>query len=140
MTGILMICFMMPVSVEKKDEPPQQVYFVKVDRIVINRHRHYRVKFDAWDRPQISCYEYWWVSFWDKKWIPIPFMSVFIWQDRGYFGECNIRSISQCTDGWMIESVDGVNVISENLIFVDSPYDWEMRKRVLYNPITPNMP
>ena len=46
-----------------------------------------------------------------------------------------VRCITRCSDGWVIESKDNGNVITSAIRVIDSDYDWEMRNRFLYYPI-----
>jgi hypothetical protein len=55
--------------------------------------------------------------------------------DRGWWTCAQCRDICPCTDGWLVESKDGINVVAPNMLMVDSPYDWEMRNRRIYCPI-----
>lgn len=115
-------------------EPSQAAYFVKVDLIVINRVRSQTTEYDAWGRPIHKPTEIWWVSFWDHvrvSVLPIPGRKI----DRGWWNMSNVRTIAPCTDGWLIESNDGMNVVAPKLLVIDSPFDWEMRNRGIYVPI-----
>ncbi|MFQ5734754.1 MAG: hypothetical protein ACE5KM_22700 [Planctomycetaceae bacterium] len=119
---------------QPKAEPPQAAYFTKVDVIIINRVRSQTTEYDAWGRPIYKPTEVWWVSFWDKvrvSVLPVPGMKI----DRGWWSMGNVRNIAPCTDGWLVESNDGMNVIAPELLVIDSPYDWEMRNRGIYLPI-----
>lgn len=107
--------------------PPPQ-YFARVDVIVINRVRSQTTSWDAWGRPLCKPTETWWISFWEIGW--------FEWSDRGWWSMTSVRSISKSScGGWVVESNDDINIVADELILIDSPYDWEMRNRVNYRPI-----
>ena len=134
MLSILMLAAL-PVQVETAPSP---VYFVKVDLIIVNRVRSHSTSYDAWGRPSITSSEQWWVSFWEILWtpqipgqLPIPLGLI----DRGWWTYSQCRQIVPSSDGWLLESKDGINVLAPNVWFVDSPYDWEMRHRRIYCPI-----
>ena len=119
---------------QPKAEPAQVAYFVKVDVIVINRVRSQTTEYDAWGRPIHKPTETWWVSFWDHvrvSVLPVPRMKI----ARGWWSMSNVRNIARCTDGWIVESNDDMNVIAAKLIVIDSPFDWEMKNRGIYMPI-----
>lgn len=120
-----------------KPQPPAQMqaaYFVKVDRIVINRVRSFTTEYDAWGRPTYKSTEVWWISFWDDPravLLPIPGLEI----DRGWWAMDTVVNISRCTEGWIAENQNGINVIAKQLIVIDSSFDWEMRNRRIYRPI-----
>lgn len=127
----IVFVFMPPVPAEP---PKQSVYFVKVDFVVINRVRSYSVEYDAWDRPTIVPHETVWVSFWDRlalTVIPTPGLRV----GRGWWTMSQVRSITQATEGWIVESKDNINVITPEIRLIDSTFDWEMRNRYIFRPI-----
>lgn len=143
MYALLLLLAPIATSAEKpKTQPPkaeskpqvQAAYFVKVDRIVINRVRSFTTDYDDWGRPIHKPTEVWWVSFWDDvrvSVLPVPKMQI----DRGWWAMDTVLNISRCTEGWMVENRNGLNVIARELTVIDSPFDWEMRNRHIYIPI-----
>jgi len=127
-----LLLLLVPTTADHRPEQP--AYFVNVDVIVVNRVRSFNVEFDAWGRPRYKPNEVWWVSFWDELQVtllPIPNLRI----DRGWWPMSKVLNITHTTDGWLFESTDGVNVIAPVLLYVDSPFDWEMRNRRIYIPI-----
>lgn len=132
MTTLLLI--LMPIMAEI---PQQPVVFVQVDAVVINRVRSYSESTDAWGRTQITTHEQTWVSFWSDFQLPtflgggrIPFAI-----DHGWWTMSQVKNIAPATDGWMIESQDGINVTAGKLLLIESDFDWELRNRRVYRPM-----
>ena len=127
-----------PAPQKAAPQEPAPAYFVKVDLIVVNRVRSHTTNYDAWGRPCTRCTEQWWVSFWEVKWSPkIPgLLSVPIdIIDRGWWTCSQCVGFFPCTEGWLVESKDRINVTAPDMVLIDSPYDWEMRNRRNYRPI-----
>ncbi len=119
--------------------PVKDGFFVDVDVIIVNRVRTHSTSYDDWGRPHIKCSEQWWVSFWEILWMPaIPGHAAMpiAWIDRGWWTCSHCEGVFPCTEGWMVESKDGINVTAPQLLVIDSPYDWEMKNRKIYRPIT----
>jgi hypothetical protein len=53
---------------------------------------------------------------------------------RGWWTMSQLRSIIPCTEGWLLESKDNLNVITPEVRFINSPFDWEMRHRRIFRP------
>lgn len=128
----------LPANAAPPQAPPTPAYFAKVDLIVVNRVRSHSTNYDAWGRPCTRCSEQWWVSFWEVSWSPripgihsVPIELI----DRGWWTCSQCVGFYPCTDGWMVESKDGINVSAAQMIVIDSPFDWEMRHRRTYRPI-----
>jgi hypothetical protein len=135
MLTLLMLAAAVPAAA---DASSSSAFYVKVDLIVVNRVRSHSTSYDAWGRPSTTSTEQWWVSFWELLWSPaIPgHVSVPLgWIDRGWWTYTQCRDFSPCSEGWLVESKDGINVVAPHLSIVDSPYDWEMRNRRIYCPI-----
>lgn len=133
--AVLAILLAAPCAARK---PAPTAEFVKVDLIVINRVRshHVETEFDyRWRAVERHVYtETWWISFWDKPFaalLPLPGA----WIDRGWWQADALQNISRGPDGWILESKDGLNVIGRELWIIDSPFDWEVRMRRVYQPI-----
>ena len=125
----------LPVQAPK---PAATAYYAKVDVILVNRVRSHSTSYDEWGRQKRTFSEQWWVSFWQVQWIPSPtgigsIPAVCI--DRGWWSCSNCKGFYPCTDGWLVESKDGLNVVAPNLFIVDSPFDWEVKHRKVYKPI-----
>jgi len=125
----------LPVQAPK---PAGTAHFAKVDVIIVNRVRNHSTSYDEWGRPSHKFSEQWWVSFWDVLWVPaVPAAGALPagWVDRGWWPCSNCRGMYPCSDGWMVESKDGLNVVAGKLWIIDSPFDWEVKHRKLYRPI-----
>lgn len=121
-------------QVPKAEPPPPAHFFAAVDLIVVNRVREFTTTYDAWGRPSHRAKETWWISFWQKpRGVVIAAHLPLI--DRGWWTMSQVRRLTSCTGGWLAESKDGLNVIAKSCIFIDSPYDWEMKNRRMYLPI-----
>lgn len=134
MLHVLLIA-VLPVEAPK---PAVTAHFAKVDVIIVNRVRSHSISYDEWGRPKRAFSEQWWVSFWEVVWAPNlhgPGAVPVSWIDRGWWACSNCRGFFPCTDGWLVESKDGVNVVAPELLVVDSPYDWEVKHRKVYKPI-----
>jgi len=138
MLTVLLLAAMPTQAETSKATAKATAYFVDVDLIIINRVRGHSTSYDDWGRPHMKTSEQWWVSFWQYKWLPVypggvrvPIALI----DRGWWSCSQIKAIELCSDGYLVESKDGMNVIAPNLSIVDSPYDWEMRHRRIYKPI-----
>ena len=143
MYALLLLLAPIATSAEKPKAQPSQAeskpqvqaaYFVKVDRIIINRVRSFTTDYDAWGRPIHKPTEVWWVSFWDDvrvSVLPVPKIQI----DRGWWAMDTVQNISRCTGGWLVENRNGINVIAKELTVIDSPFDWEARNRGIYLPI-----
>lgn len=137
MLSLLMLAAVAPAAANASPSS-SSAYFVTVDLIVVNRVRSHSTSYDAWGRPSTTSSEQWWVSFWELLWTPtIPgqFSVPLALIDRGWWTCAQCRHVCPCSDGWLVESKDGINVVAPHLWIVDSPYDWEMRNRRIYCPI-----
>jgi hypothetical protein len=116
------------------EQPQQPAYYVKVDFVVINRVRTFNVEYDNWGRPRFVPQETVWISFWDRLRVtvlPVPQAIV----ARGWWTMSNLRSMTRCTEGWLLESNDNINVIAPEVRIINSSFDWEMRHRRIFRPI-----
>lgn len=135
MKALLILAAVLPVEAQK---PAKTAYFAKVDLIIVNRVRSHTTSYDEWGRPTHKYTSQWWVSFWKKRWAPaMPFAGPVPtgWIDRGWWSCSNCKGFYPCSDGWMVESKDGMNVIASDLLIIDSPFDWEVKHRCIYQPI-----
>lgn len=111
---------------------PDGSRLVIVDRIVINRVRSVSWAFDAWGRPVSTPSEIWWVSYWERcraVVLPVPMI------DRGWAAMSQVVLITPSTAGWCVELKNGLCVSARELVVIDSPFDWEMKHRVVYWPL-----
>lgn len=126
--------------------PAQTADFVKVDFIVINRHRQVREWEETnWEHQPVVRREFtenWWVSFWDVLVVDVPRFGPVFYElvDRGWWRFDQIELISPCSDGFMVQakSADGkpgLTVLAGEVHLIDSPFDWEVRNRRIYDPI-----
>lgn len=130
--------FLLAVLPVEAPKPAATAYFAKVDVIVVNRVRSHTTSYDEWGRPTHKYTQQWWVSFWQKRWAPAIPMAGPVpigWIDRGWWSCSNCKGFYPCSDGWMVESKDGMNVIAAELLVIDSPFDWEVKHRCVYQPI-----
>lgn len=109
---------------------------VRVDLIIINRHRKVR----EWTEPNARGYlvtrrefsESWWIVLVDR--LPCnqrkPFASIEKVINRGW---CAFDP-SKLSTGWAYQFGD-VTVFSGLLIIIDSPYDYDLKHRAIYKPI-----
>lgn len=44
-------------------------------------------------------------------------------------------SLTPCSQGWAATNEDGLTVFADELLIIDSPYDWEVRNRLLSDPV-----
>lgn len=135
MLNVLLLT-VLPVQAPK---PAATAYLANVDLIVVNRVRSHSTSYDEWGRAKRAFSEQWWVSFWEYVWVPMPngvgaVPAACI--DRGWWSCSNCRGFYRCSDGWMVESKDDLNVVGADLIVVDSPFDWEVKHRKVYKPIS----
>lgn len=138
--ALLTMLFLAPCEAPK---PAAVGSCVRVDIIVINRHRQVR----EWDELNWRNYvvrkreftETWWVSFWDVKVVSLPpFGPIFVdLVDRGWWPMGDVRSVAPCTEGFSVEKKGraGLVVIGTELRVIDSPFDWEVKHRRFYRPI-----
>lgn len=113
---------------------PEPVWMVRVDFVVINEQRCYDETTDAWGRPRLNVTHRTWVSFWDYCKVPAIRCERCI-VARGWWLGGQVQSINQCSDGWILESASGINVITPEIRLVSSDYDWEARNRFIFDPI-----
>lgn len=131
----ILLLAVLPVEAPK---PAATAYYAQVDLIVINRVRSHTTSYDEWGRPRHRFSEQWWVSFWDILWVPAAPLGGVLpagWIDRGWWSSSNCVGISPCSDGWVVESKNGLNVVAKKLWVIDSPFDWEVKHRKLYRPL-----
>lgn len=129
MTAVLLL-----LAVVKDCLTTETQQFVRVDFVVINRVRTFDTEYDGWGRPRVVPRESVWISFWDHLRVtvlpgPGPLVA------RGWWTASNLRNMVPCTDGWLLESNDGVNVVTSEIRFINSPFDWELRHRRIFRPI-----
>jgi len=141
--ALLAILFLAPCEAP---QPLQGGYYVKVDVIVINRQRRIREwEEENWRHELVAKREFsetWWVSFWDVLVVSVPPLGPLYvdFIDRGWWSADKVESLAPCSDGFVIERKPekgelGLSVIGTELHIIDSPYDWEMRNRRIYQPI-----
>lgn len=112
-------------------QPQHTIYIVKVDFVVVNTVRRTSTVYDAWGRPRYTASSTIWISFYDRlpTFIPVG------WINRGWWAANQLRSCVPCTEGWAFESKNNMLIIAQQIVFIDSTYDWEMRNRYIYLPI-----
>lgn len=140
---LLAILFLAP---REAPRPAVVVPVVRVDIIVVNRHRQVR-EWDErnWRHDLIRKREFtetWWVSFWDLMVVSVPpFGPVAVdLIDRGWWPANEIEVVAPAHHGFAVvkkgsEKKPGLTVIGSELWIIDSPFDWEVRNRRLYRPM-----
>ena len=132
--AILMLGHLFAGNVADERVPVQPSSVVMVELVIINFVRTTTETEDVWGRPRYTPNLTIWVSFWDYCTVPwIPSDRCLI--ARGWWIMSQVRSITCCSDGWIFESKDNVNIITPEIRLIDSDYDFEMRNRIIYQPI-----
>lgn len=120
-------------------EPVQPAWFARVDLILVNRVRSVTIEYDAWGRPVYRTSEVCWVSFWRRPYAPCPGgwwpVCKRAWIDCGWWNWNRVRLLAPCSDGWVIENDDALNVVAPDLLVIDSGFDYELRHRGAYRPL-----
>ena len=119
---------------------------VRVDRIVIARHRQVRkserldLRYNVVHKREFT--ETWWVSFWNYHAINVPGLFAVLSVDRGWWPAGDILMVAPCTEGFAVERKGkpgrpGLTVIGTELWIIDAPFDWEVRtrSRSIYKPL-----
>lgn len=138
--ALLTLWFLAPCEAPR---PAAVVPMVRVDFIVVNRHRQVREWEELNHRHAVvrkrEFTETWWVSFWDVMVVSVPpFGPVYVdLVDRGWWPASEIRTLAPCSEGFAVEKKgrNGTVVIGTQVWMVDSPFDWEVKHRRLYRPI-----
>ena len=101
----------------------------RADFIVINRVRSVSITHDEYGREHRSYSEQWWASWYE--WMPIyPPAGLLI--NRGW-NSFEASRLAPCSEGWAYRS-PGVVIVATELLYIDSPYDFEVRNRKIYLP------